>query len=46
MTALYVLACIVVPALWGWASFRVFRWLEARRRAVRPSELPPIDYSI
>lgn len=50
----YVALCLVVPAAWGVAMYRVFDWL-ARRRAERVDpdeptpeleEHPPIDYSI
>ena len=46
---LYSIACIMVPALWGFAMFHAFGFVDRRRRAAsKPTEreIPPIDYSI
>jgi hypothetical protein len=40
----YVAACLVVPALWGVVSSRLFIWLD-KRRAQAPKRTP-LDYTI
>lgn len=35
-TSLYILACLIIPAVWGLAASRVYDWV-TRRRAERPS---------
>jgi hypothetical protein len=46
-TWLYVLACLAVPPIWGYAMYRVFGiWERRRALAGRRPEVPPIDYSI
>jgi len=41
---LYLLACLVVPLLWGWLVSALLDWWEGKRR--RDSSSPPIDYQI
>lgn len=44
---LYVLACVIVPAVWGVAMYHAFEiWERRRRRAIQRDVPPPIDYSI
>jgi hypothetical protein len=41
---LYVVSCVVVPAIWGVAMYYVFSALKKRPR--QDSDPPPVDYSI
>ncbi len=45
--ALYVLACLAVPALWGALMYAAFGIVQRRRRPVDPRDpAPPADYTI
>ncbi len=45
--ALYVAACLAVPALWGALMYVAFGLLQRRRRPADPhNPAPPADYTI
>lgn len=43
---LYVVGCVVVPAVWGVTMYFAFNALDRRRADAKPEDPPPIDYSI
>lgn len=44
--ALYVLACLVVPILWGIVIVKVSNAVERRLRKAGDPEAPPIEFYI
>ncbi len=43
---LHVLACVVVPAVWGGVMYLAFNVVDRRRTRRSSDDVPPIDYSI
>lgn len=43
---LYVVACVVVPGVWGVVMYHAFGFIERRRKQRTKSDPPPVDYSI